>query len=124
MQVTQEARAKHTILSYDNAQITIDHIKYDQSVIIGASDIIIDWPVQHQHQLNEDTLVPLLQLQPEIIIIGVHEQGVSLPVSLLQYLSKSRIGIECMNIGAACRTFNVLLGEHRAVVAGIILNAN
>ena len=39
---------------------------------------------------------------------------------VMHYLSKQRIGIECMSIGAASRTFNVLLGEGRRVVAGII----
>ena len=38
----------------------------------------------------------------------------------MSLLSQQRIGIECMSIGAACRTYNILLSEHRAVVAGFI----
>ncbi|HAU0934786.1 TPA: hypothetical protein JBH70_12550, partial [Legionella pneumophila] len=54
------------------------------------------------------------------IIIGHLQTGKTLPVTLISQLSQKRIGIECMSIGAACRTYNVLLSEHRAVVAGFI----
>ena len=44
-----------------------------------------------------------------------------LPMALIEYLANQRIGIEIMSIGAASRTFNVLLSEQRAVVLGIVL---
>jgi len=122
MHVNLEAPEQHAIQSYDNAQVTVRHVKYSNSVIIGRQDIISDWPIQHIQELNETTLGPLLLSHPEIIIIGHNQLGVQIPIEVLQRLSKLRIGIECMSIGAASRTFNVLLGEQRAVVAGIILN--
>ena len=73
-------------------------------------------------ELNEKSLEPLLTLEPVIIIIGHQQPGIYVPMSVMQYLSKQRIGIECMSIGAACRTFNVLLNEQRNVVIGVIFN--
>ena len=35
--------------------------------------------------------------------------------------SARRIGIEIMEVGAACRTYNVLVGEERKVVGAILL---
>ncbi len=63
----------------------------------------------------------LLQLQPEVILIGYNGHN-KLLIELIQDLAKKKIGLECMSIGAACRTFNILLSEGRKVVAGFILN--
>lgn len=122
MQVTLEPRSKNAIQSYDNAQLTIDHIKYEASIIVSQETIITNWPVSACQQLSEETIEPILTLKPELIIIGHKDIGVQIPVTVLQHLSKLRIGIECMSIGAACRTFNILLSQDRFVVAGIILS--
>lgn len=122
MHIQLETPDNNTIRAYTDKQITVAEIEYHQSVIISGGCIIPEWPVQSVPLLNEKNLKPLLHLNPEIIIIGHDEPGVYIPMAVIQYLSKQRIGIECMSIGAACRTFNVLLSEARKVVLGIIFN--
>lgn len=123
MHIQLEAPDKNTIRAYTDTNITIEAIEYNQSVIISRQTIISEWPIHSIQELNETTLAAILNLEPEIIIIGHQVLSSYIPMTVMQYLSKRRIGIECMSIGAACRTFNVLLGEHRQVVAGIILPA-
>jgi len=122
MHIQLEAPDKHAIRSYSDAEITVDSIAYQQSVIIGKDTIISEWPVHSIQELNEKNLAPILELEPEVIILGHQQPGVYIPVLVMQYLSKQRIGIECMSIGAASRTFNVLLSEQRNVVAAIIFS--
>lgn len=122
MQINREAADKHTIQSYTDTQITVNNIQYSNSLIISRETIVPNWNVQSLFDLNDTDLLPLLALRPEIIIIGHNQKSVQVPMVILQALAKQRIGIECMSIGAASRTFNVLLGEQRAVVSGILFS--
>ncbi len=120
MQINLETADIHAIRSYSESQIKIGETLYQSSLIVSRDEIITPWLIQSLKELNETSLEPLLQFQPEIIIIGHQQTGVMAPIAIMQHLSKLRIGIECMSIGAASRTFNLLLSEHRAVVAGFI----
>lgn len=120
MQINLETREKHTIQSYSDSQIMANNIQYNQSLIIGRQAIFSPWPIYSVQDLTEERLNPILEMQPEVILIGHNQLGDHVPMHLIEYLSKQRIGIECMSIGAASRTFNVLLGEERAVVIGIV----
>lgn len=122
MHIQLEAPDKNAIRSYTDAEITIDATVYQQSVIISRDTIISEWPVHSVQELNEKNLEALLELEPEVIIVGHQQFGIYIPIPVMHYLSKQRIGIECMSIGAASRTFNVLLSEQRSVVAAIIFS--
>ena len=121
MQINLENPDQHTIQSYGDSQITVNNTLYCDSLIISREIIISPWLIHSVQELTEATLQPIIELQPEVIIIGHNQTGAQVPMMLVQYLSKQRIGIECMSVGAACRTFNVLLGEQRAVVLGMVL---
>jgi uncharacterized protein len=123
MHIQLETPNNNTIRSYTDREITVGTTVYSNSVIISNHVIISSWPIDSVQALNETTLEPLLLLDPEIIIIGHQQLGTYTPMPVIHYLSKQRIGIECMSIGAACRTFNVLLGEGRKVIAGIIFSS-
>ena len=63
----------------------------------------------------------LLELQPEVVLIGTGQRQVfPAPAFGVQFL-KVGIGFEAMDTGAACRTFNVLVSEQRLVVALLIV---
>jgi uncharacterized protein len=122
MHIQRETLENNTIRSYTDHEITVGSERYESSVIISADAVIPSWPIQHLQELNETTLEPILALRPEIIMIG-HSKTATIPLPVLEYLSKQRIGIESMSIGSASRTFNVLLSEKRRVVVGIIISA-
>ncbi len=123
MHINRESPDLHTIQSYSDTRITVNNTHYNDSLIIGRDTIISPWPVHSVLELTNEILKPIVELQPEVIIIGHNQPGIQVPLLLVQYLSTYRIGIECMAMGAASRTFNVLLSEQRAVVAGIIFQA-
>ncbi|WP_133127835.1 Mth938-like domain-containing protein [Legionella nagasakiensis] len=122
MHITREQVDLHTIQSYSESEIKINNTLYERSVIISRKTLIAQWQIHSVQELNETLLAPMLELNPEVIIIGHNKVGLQASISVHQYLSKRRIGLECMSIGAACRTFNVLLSEQRAVVLGIIFS--
>ena len=120
MQINLETTDKHSIQAYGDKEIMIDSIAYHNNLIISSHELITDWPINTIQDLNEELLAPLFRYQPKIIILGHNQKGRFAPLPIIELLSKQRIGLESMDIGAACRTFNVLLGEQRDVVLGII----
>ena len=113
---------EHTIQSYDEHKLQIDSIVYDSSLIVSKEEIISDLAIKHIQEINDEYLQKLLQYQPEVILIGHNALGHFPSPALVSQLATKRIGMECMSIGAACRTYNVLLSEHRKVVAGFIFS--
>ncbi|MGL5741616.1 MAG: Mth938-like domain-containing protein [Legionella sp.] len=121
MNINLEAAELHAVQAYSDNKIQINSIIYERSLIVYKEEIISDLSIKDDQEIDEYYMNLLTQFKPEIIIIGHEHTGKRPPVSIMNLLLQQRIGMECMSIGAACRTYNVLLSEHRAVVAGFIL---
>jgi len=120
MHIQLETPEQNTIRSYTDASITIGETVYQDSVILSKDTLLCPWSIESLNTLDEERLAPLLSLNPDLIIIGHNTPLARIPGAMMAYLSKRQIGIESMSLGAASRTFNVLLSEDRHVVAGII----
>lgn len=120
MDIQLEAREPHTIQSYSDTAVTVNHEVYSKSIIIHRDILISDWPVTQASELNSEALASLIALKPEVIILGSHTPDALRRLDIIRQLCEQKIGVECMDIGAACRTFNVLLSEERDVVVGLI----
>ncbi|MFA5960265.1 MAG: Mth938-like domain-containing protein [Tatlockia sp.] len=120
MYINQESREKHSVQAYSEKEIQIDSVIYKQNLIVSRHEIVSDWNVKSILDLNESNVQPLLQYQPTIVLIGHSQLGKFPPFSLMEQFTKKRIGLECMSIGAACRTYNILLSELREVVLAVI----
>lgn len=123
MHINLETSEQHTIAAYSEYEIKINSTIYKDNLIISPTEIIVPWTLINLQNLTQDSLDLLLKQQPEIIIIGHNQANQFVPPSVSEQLSRRRIAIESMSIGAACRTFNVLLGEKRAVTLGILFSA-
>jgi uncharacterized protein len=72
-------------------------------------------------ELTAADLEPVLALQPEVLLLGSGVRQVFPPHELLARLYAARVGFEVMDTGAACRTYNVLVGEGREVAAALLI---
>jgi uncharacterized protein len=63
----------------------------------------------------------LLALRPEIVLLGTGPSQRFLSPRITQPLATAQVGLEVMDTRAACRTFNILLGEGRRAVAALIV---
>lgn len=118
MQLTQH---ESYIQSYDNTQITINNVCYHQTLLVTAKQVITTWPIHDINQLDTSHLLLVMQQQPEIVILGCGEKQQLPNSTILQFFAEHQTGIEIMNTGAACRTFNILQAENRRVVAILII---
>ncbi len=122
MQLTEHRPGRHHhIRRVAETEVTIDEVVHRRSLIVGAHLKIEDWPVRDLSDLDPATIAPLVEHQPELVVVG---QGTrpSFPAPEVQRLFLERgIGLEVMTLSAACRTFNILMSENRRAIAGLIL---
>jgi uncharacterized protein len=123
MQLTEHKPGNHHyIRKVDQTGMLIDDQLYSTSLILGARLLDDSWPVQSLTELNAETIAPLVQHQPEVVLIGAGIRQSFPDIAVQREFLKHGIGLECMTLAAACRTFNVLMSENRRAVAGLIFN--
>jgi uncharacterized protein len=106
---------------YDVAGFRVSGQDYAGSVIVLPSRTLL-WPVEHVDHITTEQLGAVLDAEPalELLVIGCGRRGV-LPSPALRATLKARhIGVEAMDTGAACRTYNVLVMDGRRVAAALI----
>jgi uncharacterized protein len=91
------------------------------SFVISPQRLLRDWPPQAYADLATEHFERLLELEPEVVLLGTGATFRYPTPALLASLTGGGIGVEIMDTGAACRTFNVLVAEGRQVVAAILL---
>jgi uncharacterized protein len=89
--------------------------------ILSATQLITDWPVRSAAELDEAALAPILALRPTLVLIGAGTEATAVPAAsrLRRSVQAHGVALEIMDLGAACRTYNVLAQERREVVAGL-----
>jgi uncharacterized protein len=109
------------VRAYGPGTLRIGDRSFSRSLIVTAATIIEDWRPTRIEDLQAADLEPLLQLQPEVLLLGSGARQQFPERATLAALYGARIGFEIMDTGAACRTYNVLAAEGRNVAAALIL---
>ena len=100
---------------------TVNERVLEASFILAPNELIEAWQVGDADALTPEDLAPLLALNPELVLLGTGDQQVFPAAAVMAACLTRGIGIEVMTNAAAARTFNVLAGESRRVVAGFLL---
>ena len=108
----------------DGRQALVNDRRLTRSFIVAPRTLVEDWPAADVRTLDIAALAPVLALEPEVVLIGTGDnQGFPPAATMAACLSKG-IGLEAMTNAAAARTFNVLAGEGRRVVAAFVLQGD
>lgn len=91
------------------------------SFIIAPDALVEDWPVTNVAELTASRLQPLFELRPELVVLGTGATQVFPQAAILAAFLTRGLGIEVMTNSAAARTYSVLAGEGRRVVAGFVI---
>lgn len=102
--------------------VSVNGQRYEHSLVVMPDQLHIDWRVPDFEALNETHFSYLFTLQPEILLLGTGAQQKFPHPRLFQTLIAAGIGVEAMSTSAACRTYNILMGEDRKVVAAILIS--
>ncbi|MGF1546819.1 MAG: Mth938-like domain-containing protein [Thiotrichales bacterium] len=121
MKLTEDrSPVKYIITSYSPGVLSINRSDYAAGIIVTPDALHADWAVSHPENIDAATVTRLLAMQPELVIIGTGPRLVFPPSETRALFAAHGIGCEVMDSGAACRTFNLLIGEGRRVVAAIL----
>ena len=83
---------------------------------------IYGWPPVTPDDFGRDVFSRVFGQAREIdfLLLGTGTERLVPPPEVSKAFVKAGVGLEIMDTGAACRTFNVLLGEERAVAAALL----
>ena len=114
-----------SILGYGPGWVGLGHNgvaeKIEHSVVIGSGGEKFDWQCEKFEQLTAEHFTRLTETQPELVIFGSGSRLRFPPPAFLRALMEKRIGLETMDTLAACRTYNILAGEGRRVIAALLI---
>lgn len=86
------------------------------SFLLMSEQLIHPWPVAEAASIDESHVDEWIGLDPELVLLGTGARQHFLAPRLQARLMARGIGIECMDNGAAARTFNLLADEDRRVL--------
>ncbi|MCP5362241.1 MAG: Mth938-like domain-containing protein [Hyphomicrobiales bacterium] len=114
-------RNRTLIQSYGNGRFVVADTPYEGSVIL-TKESIIDWSINKIEELSNILLEEIIQCQSnaDLLLLGTGKTQTFPPKPMLEMLRAAGLVVEVMDTGAACRTYNVLLAEERAVMAALI----
>ena len=103
--------------------VIVNGVEYRQSVIVPWTGDVRPWVAGGYDALTEADFERLAELEPELVIFGSGPRLRFPKPAMLKALISRRIGVETMDTGAACRTYNVLLAEGRSVLAALLFDS-
>jgi len=112
---------RQIIRRYGEGGFEIAGVRHQGSVLVMA-ERTLPWPARRAEDIDIDSLGPCVAAGADVtvLLIGTGARLVPVSAELRASLRARGIGVEAMDTGAACRTFNVLLAEERAVAAALI----
>ena len=121
MKFQREASSEFAITGYTADSISVTGVEHRHSLRVSHQAAAAPWPVASFTDITATTIAEVTLLQPEIVIIGTGKKLRFPPPDALRPLRDAHIGFEVMDTAAACRTYNVLLGEGRQVAALLLI---
>lgn len=125
MKIQLETGEQNLISHYGPGSISINGTAYTSNILITANEVFENWFSGDLSTLSDSHFAPLLSNtlkgeRPEIVLLGTGSNHRFPDMALLAQLKRENLAVEVMNTRAACRTYSVLVGEHRPVAAALI----
>ena len=109
----------NTITGYGEGYVMVNGERRSSSVVV-LPDRIEEWPAKRFDQLSTEDFTYLKNLKAEIVLLGTGPRQRFPHPRLTAELAKAGIGLEVMDLQAACRTYNILVAEERKVAAALL----
>lgn len=120
MKLHSSGASGNVITGYGDGYVEVKGERRDSSVIVMA-DRVLPWKVPAFDRLSSEDFDVLEQLGVEIVLLGTGAKQRFPHPRLTAALAKAGIGVEVMDVRAACRTYNILLAEERNVAAALLI---
>ncbi len=112
-----------TVTAYDDGGVEINAKRFAYSLLLMPEVPPRPWPAATFEELTVDHFALIEQDVPDVVILGTGARQRFVHPKLTAALAARRVGVECMDSKAACRTYNILMGEGRKVTLALIIDA-
>ncbi len=121
MELTEAARGDRPFIeSYGPGGFRIGGTRWAGSVLILA-DRVVAWDNGDPATLDAGALAAAFAGESvELLILGLGAGAAAVPPAARAAFREAGFAVEAMDTGAACRTYNLLAGEGRAVGAALM----
>lgn len=100
--------------------VIVGGVTWTESVVVPWQGTPFAWHAASFDAITAEHFAQLVALAPEVVIFGSGPRLHFPRPALLRPLIEAGIGHETMDSAAACRTYNVLIGEGRSAVAALV----
>ena len=111
--------ALNTFTAYGEGYVMINGQRHETNLIV-LPEQMLPWNAQSFDALKEEDFQGFLELKLEILLLGTGPKQRFPHPRLTRMLAAKRIGVEAMDLQAACRTYNILMAEERRVAAALL----
>ena len=122
MKLSSDTRADaNVVVGYSAREVRLRERTLARSAIVTV-DRVVDWPGAAFDTLRPQALDAVLALQPALIVLASGARQRFPPPEVYAHVYGRGVGLEVMEIGAACRTYNLLLAEDRRVALALLFD--
>jgi uncharacterized protein len=112
-----------TVTAYDDTGVEINAVRFSHSLVVLPESAPNAWPPTSFDALSTEHFAQIDAMSPDVVILGTGARQRFIHPRLIAALTSRRIGVECMDNQAACRTYNILMFEGRKVALALIFDA-
>ena len=110
-----------TVTGYDASGVEINAERYNYSLTVMPEVPPRAWNVARFEDLSAAHFEDIAKDAPDVVVLGTGERQRFVHPRLIASLSGKQVGVESMDSHAACRTYNILMGEGRKVTLALII---
>ena len=119
LQLTRPLGSGNVVSGYADDHVLVNGARHDASLIITA-DAVVPWDAVSFDALAQAHFAAIVALAPDLVLLGTGPRLRFPAAELTAPLAQAGIGLEVMDLRAACRTYNVLRAEERRVAAALL----
>ena len=105
----------------DAHAVTVVDRAFTRSLILTRRRVVQDWAVTDIGGMTPAHIEPILALEPDVVLLGTGARQRFPSQAVLAAFLERGVGVEVMDNSAAARTWDILAGEGRNVVAAFVL---
>ncbi len=113
--------ALNTFTAYGEGYVMVNDQRHEANLIV-LPEKLLPWSVKSFDGLSEENFQIFLELNLEILLLGTGPKQRFPHPRLTRALAAKRVGVEVMDLQAACRTYNILMAEERRVAAALLFS--
>lgn len=113
-----------TVTAYDDSGVEINAVRFAHSLIVMPEIAPVTWSPTSFDALSAEHFDQVNALQPDVVILGTGKRQRFIHPRLVTMLTARRVGVECMDNQAACRTYNILMTEGRRVALALVIEGD